>query len=85
MSDEQVAQLSAAFREAFGGEVEVEPVGRPGRFRFAISSPNFEPMTQLARQDALWRIVDRILPRDATLDVAMILAFAPSEFEKIED
>lgn len=85
MTEEQAARLSAEFRQAFGGDVEIEPVGRPGRFRFAISSPRFEPMTQLARQDALWQIVDQILPRDATLDVAMILAFAPSELEQIED
>jgi hypothetical protein len=36
-------------------------------------------MTHLERQDALWQLADKTLPRDVTMDVSLILAFAPEE------
>lgn len=79
MTQEQVDSLAAALRERFRGEVEVERIGERMRYRFAVVSSEFMPMTQLQRQDAVWAVVDSTLPREATLDVSLILTFAPSE------
>lgn len=75
-------KLTDALKRAFEArDVEAEPVGPNGRYRFAVVSPRFGAMTQLDRQDATWAVVDEILPREATLDVSLILAFAPEELE----
>jgi len=79
MTQDQVDALADALRKHFGGEVEAEPVNGHGRYRFSIVSSGFAQMTHLQRQDAIWKIVDQVLARDATLDVSMILAFAPAE------
>jgi stress-induced morphogen len=79
MTPQQVEALKAAFQTEFHAEVDAEQVNSQGRYRFAVVSPQFEQMTQLQRQDGLWKLVDQTLPRDATLDISLILAFAPSE------
>jgi hypothetical protein len=48
-------------------------------------SPQFERMEQLRRQDLIWDVVDQTLPREATLDISLILAFAPSELASAGD
>ena len=35
-------------------------------------------------KDDVWEVVDATLPRDATLDVSLILAFAPDELASAE-
>lgn len=79
MTQEQADSLAEAFRRQFQAEVEVEQVGDRMRYRFGVVSPQFASMSQLQRQDAVWRIVDATLPREATLDVSLILTFAPAE------
>jgi hypothetical protein len=79
MTTEQVGQLTHAFQARFGADVDSEPVNEQGRYRFAVTSQQFESMSHLDRQDALWAVVDETLPREASLDVSLILAFSPSE------
>jgi len=79
MTEDQANALKKALQQQFGGDVEAEPVNGQGRYRFAIVSASFEPMTHLERQDAIWQVVDRVLPREATLDVSLILALTPGE------
>jgi stress-induced morphogen len=75
----QVAKLSRALREEFGGRVEAEPINGRGRYRVALVSEHFRKMTHVQRQDAIWKVVDEALPRDATVDISLILAFTPDE------
>ncbi len=82
MTRQDVDKLTDALKQRFEATVEVEQVGPNGRFRFAVVSPQFRDMPQLDRQDAIWSVVDEALPREATLDVSLILAYAPEELEK---
>jgi stress-induced morphogen len=70
-----------ALTKAFDAQVGAELVGKPGRYRFSVVSERFAKMKLLARQDALWKVVDEILSREATLDVSLILAYAPEDLE----
>jgi stress-induced morphogen len=80
MTKAQLSALKQAIRKRFPtAKVEAESVNGHGRYRIAIISRQFERMPQLKRQDALWSIVDKTLPREATLDISLILAFAPKE------
>jgi stress-induced morphogen len=79
MNQAEVDALVQAFRNRFGPQVEAEAVNGHGRYRFAVVSPQFASMTHLQRQDALWEVVDATLPRPVTLDISLILAFAPNE------
>jgi len=79
MTLRQAEILAKALKKAFGGKVEFETAGRSGRYRFAIVSKNFNSMPHLKRQDAVWEIIDRALPREVTLDVSMVLAYAPAD------
>ncbi|MFI5379353.1 MAG: hypothetical protein ACHRHE_08650 [Tepidisphaerales bacterium] len=83
MTKEQVKSLVQAFKRAFHGSVDVESINGHGRYRFAITSKRFAKMPQLKRQDAIWEIVDQTLPREATLDISIILAFAPADLAAI--
>src|SRR2546428_727577 len=78
MNVKQAKSLVKALTKHFGGKAEYEPVNNQGRYRFAITSKQFDDMTHLQRQDAVWKVVDETLPREATLDVSIILAFAPA-------
>ena len=79
MTQEDADRLAAALRERFRAEVDVERIGDRLRYRFAAVSPDFAQMPQLERQDAVWNVVDATLPREASLDVSLILTFAPGE------
>jgi stress-induced morphogen len=79
MTSKQAKVLVRALEEKFGGEGDFELVNKKGRYRFAIVSKKFEKMSQLKRQDEIWKIVDRVLPRDAVLDVSIVLAFDPAD------
>ena len=83
MTRYRVKQLSEALRQRFNAEVEVERVGEGGRYRFAVIAPRFGKMTQLQRQDAVWEVVDAILPREATLDISLILTYAPRDLAEM--
>jgi acid stress-induced BolA-like protein IbaG/YrbA len=84
MTQEQVDSLVTALRRRFKADVDAERVGDRMRFRFAVVSPEFAQMTQLQRQDAVWEVVDATLPREATLDVSLILTFAPGELAGVD-
>jgi len=84
MTREDCERLAEALRVKFGGTVEYEPVNDAGRYRFAVVSPRFENMAHLERQDAIWPIVDQTLDRAATIDVSLILAYAPTELTAAE-
>lgn len=79
MTRQQAKHLAQALKKKFGGKVDFEAVNGQGRYRFAITSMRFEKKRQLERQDAVWKVVDEALPREAALDVSMILAFAPAD------
>jgi hypothetical protein len=79
VTQDQADVLARVFRERFGAQVDVEAVNQRGRYRFAVVSPQFREMTHLQRQDALWQVADATVPRDASLDISLILAFAPEE------
>ncbi len=79
MTKKQAKSLADALQQKFGGEAEFELVDKPGRYRFAIVSKKFNKLTPLQRQDKAWEIVDGILPRDAVLDISLILTFAPAD------
>jgi hypothetical protein len=81
MTPKQVDTLKAALRKKFAGKVDAERINGRGRYRFAVISPRFARMAHLKRQDAIWEVVDSILPREATLDISLILAFAPKELQ----
>lgn len=79
MTTTQATALKKALRKEFSGKVDAERINGRGRYRFAVVSPRFSGMAHLKRQDAIWKVVDSTLPREATLDVSLILAFAPKE------
>ena len=79
MTKNQANLLAGALKKRFPGKAEFEPVNAQGRYRFAIVSGRFNAMSQLERQDEVWKVVDRVLPRAATLDISTILAFAPAD------
>jgi stress-induced morphogen len=72
-------RLVSAFQRELLAQVEVHAVNGAGRYRFALVSDKFVGLSQLARQDAAWRVVDKTLSEDAALDVSLLLAFAPEE------
>jgi len=80
MTHEQADELLTALESRFGGDVEAEEVS-PGRYRIIIETPTFTNMPHLTRQDRLWEVVDEVLPRENTLDITLIIAFAPGERE----
>lgn len=79
MTKQRADQLADALRKRFDGEVEFEPISSDGRYRFAVTSRQFEAMPHLDRQDDIWLVVDQVLTKPETLDISLILAFAPSE------
>jgi stress-induced morphogen len=79
MTQQDVDLLTNALRQRFNADVDVQPINGNGRYRFAVVSPQFKQMNQLQRQDAIWEVVDRMLPRDKTLDISLIIAFDPPE------
>jgi len=62
----------------FGAKVDAEQVS-PGRFRLAVVSPQFAQWTPLHRQDEVWKVVDEVVSREQTLDITLILTYAPGE------
>ncbi len=84
MTEKQLDSLVTAFRSQFGADVETEAVNSNGRYRITVVSAQFATMPHLQRQDALWETADRILPRDATIDISLILAYAPGELAAAE-
>jgi stress-induced morphogen len=79
MTHQEAMTLAESLKRRFDAEVEVEQVDSSGRFRFGVVSPLFQTMTQLQRQDEIWKAVDETLSREATLGISLILAFAPEE------
>jgi acid stress-induced BolA-like protein IbaG/YrbA len=79
MTIRQSRILASAFRKDFKADVEAEPQNGHGRYRFTVVSNQFKKMSHLQRQDALWKVVDKVLPREATMDVSLIIAFTPEE------
>ena len=84
MTEAKANALCEALRLKFDGNVERESINGHGRYRFAIASDRFTGMPQLKRQDEVWQVVDATLPREATLDISLILTFAPSELAAAE-
>jgi stress-induced morphogen len=81
MTPKERDRTVGALSKAFAAEVGAERVGRPGRYRFTVVSEKFAKMSQLARQDAVWKVIDEILSREASMDVSLILAYAPKDLE----
>lgn len=79
MTKKRAKFLAQSLEKKFGGHAEFEALERAGQYRFAIASTRFKRMGVLKRQDKVWEVVNKILSRDESLDVSMILTFAPSE------
>jgi hypothetical protein len=79
MTKATAKKLAAEIKKRFAADVEVEQIDPKGRFRFNVASPRFEKMPHLKRQDLLWDVVDEVLSRQDTIDISLILAYAPSE------
>ncbi len=79
MTKTQAQSLKKALEKKFDGLAEFELAGMPGRYRFAVKSRKFDKMPQMKRQDEAWKIVDKVLERDAILDISLILTFAPRD------
>jgi len=78
----QAESLQRQLKRAFGGKVQLELIDQKrGRYRFAVLSKRFNSIKPLARQDRAWKVVDKTLPREAALDVSLILTYAPAELE----
>lgn len=79
MSTSELKKLTSALRKEFGGKIRHEKIGSGGRCRFEVISSNFSKMSQLGRQDAVWKVVDDAIPRAASLDISLILTYSPGE------
>lgn len=83
----EIKRLVRTLKNELSADVDVElvpsSVAFPNRYRLAIVSAKFEPMTHLKRQDLVWEIIDRVLDREQSLAVSMILAFSPREMEPL--
>jgi stress-induced morphogen len=82
MTEERARRLADELSRHFNGQAEIEAVA-PGRYRFAIVSPQFEGVGQLQRQDRAWEVVDQVFTREEVLDISLILAFAPGELQPV--
>ncbi len=79
MTSQERDGLVEALKQRFAAQVDFELVGDNGRYRFAVVSPQFDGMPHLARQDAIWLVVDEVLSREASIDVSLILAYSPAD------
>jgi hypothetical protein len=82
MTTQDAQAVTTALEGRFGGRAEAEEVA-PGRFRFTLVSPAFSGVPQLTRQDDVWAAVDAALPTEQSLDITLILAFAPDEVQMV--
>jgi hypothetical protein len=80
MTEPEANALVQALHGRFGGDVESEAIGN-GRFRFSIVSPSFAEVPHMQRQDLVWSLVDQTVDRERSLDISLILTFAPAELE----
>jgi stress-induced morphogen len=81
MKDQDARRLKQELQKRLKAKVESEKVSR-GRFRFSVVSPMFKGKPQMTRQDDVWKIVDDVLDRESSLDVSLILTFAPKELQE---
>jgi 3-polyprenyl-4-hydroxybenzoate decarboxylase len=85
MTPVEAGVLAKELEKHFGGTAEFEAVNNKGMYRFAITSSRFDNVPHLQRQDDIWEVVDKVLSRQSTLDVSMILAFSPADLSAIEE
>ena len=83
MTPQDAQHVADALRANLEAEVESEMINGRGRYRFSVVSPQFEDVPHRQRQDRVWATVDQVLARADTLDISMILAFAPSEMANV--
>lgn len=83
----EIKTLVRTLKQELSAEVDVELVPSedpfPDRYRLAIVSKSFERMTHLKRQDFIWEIINRVLVREQSMAVSMVLAFSPGELEPL--
>jgi acid stress-induced BolA-like protein IbaG/YrbA len=83
----EIKTLVRTLKRELSAEVDVELVPGddpyPDRYRLAIVSKMFERMTHLKRQDFIWDIINKVLDREHSLAVSMVLAYSPSEMEPL--
>jgi hypothetical protein len=84
MTQVQAKSLAESLARQFGGDAEFEPVNEKGRYRFAIETNRFNGVPHLQRQDEIWDFVNEVVPREETLDISLILAFAPADLAGVE-
>ena len=74
MTVERAGELTKALAERFTAHVEPEEVA-PGRFRFEVFSRHFGDLSHLERGDQAYEIVDRVLGREDSEDITLILLY----------
>jgi acid stress-induced BolA-like protein IbaG/YrbA len=62
-------------------EVETEPVRTTRLYRAMVTSPQWEELGYMDRQEVVWRILDRYFTRDEQLHVASVTTLTPDEVE----
>jgi hypothetical protein len=74
-----VSQLEAALqKELPGAQVSSEQI-RASRYRFEVVWSQFSGVGHPERQQRVWAIAERVVPRPDLLDVGMIMTVAPEE------
>lgn len=64
---------------AFGGTVSVERTGTGRRCGFTILSEAFSGIDHSERQERIWKVVDETLTKRESLEISVIVAFAPDD------
>jgi hypothetical protein len=81
MKPQDAEELKKALETQFQAEVETEEVSK-GRYRFSVVSATFDGKPHMARQDEAWALVHRVLDREASLDVSLILTLSPKDLHE---
>ena len=85
MNKETAQNLSKKLADEFSGDADFEMIDESrGCYRFGLVSAQFKDVPHLTRQDQIWPIVNSELSREDSLDVTLILAFAPDEIDGYE-
>jgi hypothetical protein len=78
MTLEQAKMVADALAKRFTAYVEPDEVA-PGRFSFRVFSKHYDDIPGLQRQEQAWEVVDRILSRDESEDVVLVILYGPED------
>ncbi|MCX7048300.1 MAG: hypothetical protein NTX50_22795 [Candidatus Sumerlaeota bacterium] len=61
-------------------QVKAQKVPSTNLFRLYVMAPKLKKLMYSERQDLIWRMVDKALPKDKQMRISMIRATSPNEF-----